>query len=69
MTEREYLKGLGDRIRAARIKKGISVLALSKLCEMDFSIMSHIQCGQTNTKILTLKRIANALDVNIKELI
>lgn len=69
MSEKEYLKGLGERIRAARIKKGISVLALSKLCEMDFSIMSQIQCGKRNTRVLTLRRIANALSIDVKKLI
>lgn len=69
MSEREYLKGLGERIRTARNKKGITVRTLSELCEMDFSIMSQIQCGKRNTRVLTLRRIAYALNVNIKELI
>jgi len=69
MSEREYLKGLGKRIRTERKKKGISVRVLSELCEMDFSIISQIQCGKTNTRILTIRRIASALGISVKKLI
>ena len=69
MTEREYLKELGEKIRGARKRKRISVQALSRMCGMDYSNFSRIQCGKKNPQILTLRRIAEALGIDVKKLI
>lgn len=69
MTEKDYLRGLGKRIRTLRMERGMTNMKLSHKTELDLSAISQIQLGRKNSKILTLKRIAEALDVDISELI
>lgn len=63
----EYLKQLGERIRAIRKQRGISVVQLAKIISMHRPNVNYIELGQANVRIFTLKKIAEALDVEIKD--
>ena len=65
----EYLKEVGATIQKVRKEKGISVRELGELIEMDYSGLSRIETGQSNCRLLTLKKIADVLNVSIKVLL
>ncbi|HAY3562374.1 helix-turn-helix domain-containing protein [Elizabethkingia meningoseptica] len=70
MEKSEILIQVGKRIKELRIQKGISQVDL--VARMDGNIdptnISRIEAGRTNPTLLTLQRIANALEINISEL-
>lgn len=69
MNNGQFLKELGGKIKYARQSKGLSVRALGKLCNMDFSNLSRLENGQKDFHILSLKLIAEKLGIEISELL
>ncbi len=74
MEKTEILKQVGKRIKEVRLSKGITHLQLVIRIEefggkMDVSNISRIESGRTNPTVFTLFRIAEALEVNPKDLI
>ena len=67
MTETEFLSNLGAKIKELRIKKNISQKDLAMECNFEKASMSRIESGKTNITILTLYKIINALDVDVKD--
>jgi len=67
MTEREFLAGLGARIKELRIKKNISQKDLAMECNFEKASMSRIESGKTNITILTLYKIMSALNADVKD--
>lgn len=63
-----FLK-LGYKIKYERVKKKISQLDLSLLTGLTTRTISRIECGSIDPKFSTLLKIANALDVDLKELL
>ncbi|MCT3899748.1 helix-turn-helix domain-containing protein [Elizabethkingia miricola] len=70
MEKSEILIQVGKRIKELRIQKGISQVDLVARMygNIDPTNISRIEAGRTNPTLLTLQRIANALEVNISEL-
>ena len=66
--EREYLKFLGENIIKIRKKNNLKQEGLSDILDIDDSSLRRIESGRTNPTTITLLRIANALEVNIKDL-
>ena len=64
-----YLVKLGSKIKAVRKAKKITVRKLGAMCDMDFSALSRLENGQKNFHILTVKAIADALGVDVKDFI
>lgn len=67
MTDKRFLIYLGDRIKALRSGKEISQNELAALCNIDKGNMSRIEAGKSNITVLTLKKLSDALDVDIAE--
>jgi transcriptional regulator with XRE-family HTH domain len=67
MSNGEYLKQMGAKIRAARNAKGIYLRDLSKVCDLHIGAISEIENGKRNSHILTLKNIADKLEVEVKD--
>ncbi len=69
-TRNNLLISIGSRIQKLRENKGFSQvdLAARMLGKFDTTNISRIESGRTNPTIFTLYRIANALEVSIKEL-
>lgn len=57
------LVGLGEAIRAARKVKGLSQEALAELADIYRSYMGGIERGEHNLAIMSLLKIADALEV------
>ena len=67
MTENEFLASLGARIKELRLNKDISQKDLAMECDFEKSNMSRIESGKTNVTVLTLYKISNALETEIKD--
>ena len=61
-------KLLGARIKELRKKKGLSQEQLSEQIEIDSKHLSRIEVGKSYPSIQTLEKIANVLNVEIKDL-
>ena len=59
-----YLKEVGDRIRQARLKKGINQAQLAEIIDKSPPYVSNIEMGKQNMSIIVLYKIVKALDVS-----
>lgn len=62
------LVALGKAIREARLNRGISQEKLALLAEVDRSYVGRVERGDNNVAVLTLARLAAALDMSIAKL-
>lgn len=62
------LVALGEAIRRIRLSKEISQEKLALLAEVDRSYVGRVERGDNNVAVLTLSRLAGALDISISEL-
>ena len=65
----ELNRRIGEKIQALRRDKNISQFQLAVECGFEKSNMSRIESGKTNPTIGTLLKIADALDVELKDLV
>ena len=69
MTDKEFLKAMGARIAETRKAKSLSQLDVCSKLDMDKTYLSAIENGHRNITLLTYKQIADALEVDLKELV
>lgn len=62
-------KGIGKRIKIARIKAGLSQEQLAELINLSTGHTSNIETGSTRVSLKTIISIANALHVSADELL
>ena len=62
-----FLKEMGNKIKTIRNEKKISLRELGKLCNLDYGSICRIESGQINSYLLTLKNIADKLNVDVKD--
>lgn len=62
------LVALGNAIRVTRVSKGMSQEKLALLAGVDRSYFGRVERGDNNMAILTLVKIAEALEVTVSEL-
>lgn len=67
MPEKKFLATLGARIKELRLERKISQSELAQQCQFEKASMSRIESGKTNVTILTLRKIAVALGVEMIE--
>jgi transcriptional regulator with XRE-family HTH domain len=66
--QHKILIALGQAIRDARTAKGISQEALALNSGVDRSYVGRIERGDNNAALLTLARLAKALDLSMSKL-
>jgi transcriptional regulator with XRE-family HTH domain len=69
MTDEEYLIKLGKKIKEIRLKNNISQVELANNCDFEKSNMNRIEAGRANTTIVTLRKIAIALNIKVADII
>lgn len=69
ISEETFIANLGIHIRQIREKKGMSQQDLADDCEISKNQIGRIERAEIKTGINTLIKIANALDVEPKELL
>ena len=60
---------IGIRVKAQRLKLGISQEKLAELTDLSVSHMSAIETGATKLGLPTIVKVANALNVSVDELL
>tara|TARA_R110001592_G_scaffold363212_1_gene681390 strand:+ start:56 stop:274 length:219 start_codon:yes stop_codon:yes gene_type:complete len=65
MNDQDFLIQLGSRIAEIRKEKSLSQVDLGSIIDMEKSNLSAIENGRQNPSTLTLKRIADALGVEV----
>lgn len=68
VNEVDYKK-IGQRIRTARKKLGLTQEELADDAGMNASHLSHIETGQTKLSLPTIVVIANSLSISVDELL
>lgn len=68
MCKEDFLK-LGHKIKYERSRRKISQLQLSLKTGLTTRTISRIECGNIDAKYSTLLKIANALDINLSNLL
>lgn len=68
MDEKEFLQKLGANIARIRKEKGLTQLDLGAAIDMEKSNISTIENGRQNPSALTLKKIADAIGCEVKEI-
>lgn len=66
--DKEYLINLGKRIKEIRLQKKITQTEIAYRCGFDKSNYNTIEAGKRNPTILSLLKIATALDISVIEL-
>jgi transcriptional regulator with XRE-family HTH domain len=59
---------LGNSIRSIRVSKGLSQESVALASGLDRSYFGGIERGEHNVAVANLEKIADALDVSIKDL-
>ena len=66
--QHRVLVALGRTIREVRLSKGISQEKLALISEVDRSYVGRVERGDNNVAVLTLTRLATALDLTLAKL-
>ena len=69
MEKEDFLKKIGENIVRLRDKRGLRQIDLAIELDIDDSSLRRIESGRTNPTIITLKKIADVLKVNLSELV
>lgn len=64
--EEIFVKAVGKRIKSIRLAKGIRQNEIAYRCNFDKSSYSNIESGKRNITLISLYKIANALDEPIE---
>lgn len=69
MDKDTFLRLLGDHVAKLRAKKAWSQSELARVADIERQHVHRLENGQINPSIFFLKRIANALEVTLPELV
>lgn len=64
-----FLKEMGSKIRATRKAKKMSLQTLAVATSINISNLSFLERGRRNPHILSIKSIADVLEVDVKDFI
>ncbi len=64
----QFIKEVGNRIRAYRLEQKMTLLDLAIKAEMEENALQRIEKGRTNPTVKTLVKVANALKIDVADL-
>ena len=67
--DQPYLRAIGQRLRTARARRGITRRDLSRRSAVSERYIAQLEAGSGNISILLLRRIARALGIDAEELV
>ena len=67
MEHKPFILLLGKQIKKLRKEKSLTQQELAYKCDMEKSNLIRIESGRTNPTTKTLKTIADALDLKVKD--
>src|SRR5579864_3773160 len=65
----QYLRLLGDNVRAARARRGMTRKMLAKHSGVSERFLAQLESGTGNASILVLRQIAQALDLPLEAML
>jgi transcriptional regulator with XRE-family HTH domain len=65
----EALSLFGERVKQARLKRGLSQVALAERASLDRSYISGIERGRRNVSLWNILQLAEALEVRASDLL
>src|SRR5277367_7118618 len=69
VADADYLRRLGERVREARARRGMTRRILSRDSRVSERYLAQLETGQGNISILLLRQIAQALDLPMHALL
>jgi XRE family aerobic/anaerobic benzoate catabolism transcriptional regulator len=69
IAEHEYLRAIGERVRATRARRGMTRKLLARDSGVSERYLAQLETGQGNISILLLRQIAAALDTPVEALV
>ncbi len=69
LDKQETLNEIGTKTRKLRESKNLSIQEFADKLEMEYNNVIRIEKGRTNFTIGTLVKIANSLEVNLKDIV
>ena len=69
MKDDLFLRKVGENIKRIRLEKGLTQVELGDMCNSEKSTIYRLESGKTNPTALTLKKIAESLEVSPGELL
>lgn len=64
----EFLKAFGENLKRLRVEKGLSQEQLANDADIPLQQVGRIERAEINTTLNTIKRLADALGINPKQL-
>jgi transcriptional regulator with XRE-family HTH domain len=61
------IHGIGERLREARLRRGMSVRGLARAVDLSASLISQIETGRSSLSVSTLYVITTALGISIED--
>lgn len=68
MTHKQYLQNIGMELKVARTRQRLTTIELGKITGLTRECINQIEGGKNDFKILTVKRIADALNIKLSQL-
>ena len=68
ISDSEILKKFGERVRQLRKRKDISQEELAHRADLHRTYIGMIERAEKNITLLNIEKIANALEVTVKEI-
>ncbi|HEX6977681.1 MAG TPA: helix-turn-helix transcriptional regulator [Alphaproteobacteria bacterium] len=68
-TDSDYLRQLGDRVREARARRGMTRKILARDSGVSERYLAQLETGQGNASILLLRQIAHAMGMPLVDLV
>jgi len=69
IEEKKLLKKVGNRIRALRLKSGLSQEKLAFASSLDRTYIGSVERGERNISVINLTKISAALNISSFELL
>ena len=67
-SAKEHRERLGSNIRRLRVQKGLSLRTLGMMVGVDYAYLSNIENGRANATVNVLFKIAQGLEVSVRDL-
>jgi XRE family aerobic/anaerobic benzoate catabolism transcriptional regulator len=65
----EYLQQLGEKIRAVRARRGLTIAQLARESALSARFLADVELGRSNISVTRLREIARSLDIPIENLV
>ena len=69
IDDQKFLRGLGERVRQARIVQGWTQAEFAYKCGLHRTFIGSVERGERNISVLNLRQLAKVLRVGLGQLV